>query len=89
MQRGSAYGARVISWLTRTKDEDEAQRILKALAGKGTRNVYDLITETYLSGQAVTRTLDLLVDSGKVGFTFNNGLKVYYTDGLTSTYKGE
>lgn len=83
VQRSSAYGARVIGWLNKTKDEEEAHRVLRALTGKGTRNVYQLITETYLSAASVQRTLDLLVEAGKVGFTFNNGLKVYYTDGLT------
>lgn len=83
VQRSSAYGARAIGWLTRTKDEEEAQRVLRALTGKGSKSVYELIQDTYLSGQAVNRTLDLLTGAGKVGFTFNNGLKVYYTDGLT------
>lgn len=80
VERGAAYGERVLGWLSRSKDDERATRVLRALRG-GPRSLLDILRACYLNADEARAATRLLLAEGLIASEFRGAREVFSLTG--------
>lgn len=78
VQRSAAYAIRAFGWLARSRDDEEAAKVLKALERYPSLTMSGLLRATGLNASEVERALRLLEGDASVGSQMFDGKRVYF-----------